>query len=141
MAPTELTTSSLLRRAADLLDEHPDLPAPVITAWSSGTLEVGWQLMNGDRADDQKAAVRQIVRAIGGKWDKTDHGAGSDMYFKRKLDGLNLTIYATREQICERVVVGEETVTIPAKPAEPERTEVRETVEWRCAPVLAEVSA
>ena len=39
--------------------------------------------------------------------------------------------------MCERIVKTE-AVTIPAMPAEPERVEVVERVEWRCDPLLVE---
>ena len=138
MTETKPTIASLLRRAADLIDAHPSLPEPVVTAYSSGNVDVSWQLMNNAEAkDDQKPVVRRIVKALGGPWDKREYG-GDTMYLNRKLDGLSLCIHVTREQVCERVVTGEETYTVPAKPAEPARIETRELVEWRCEPVLAE---
>jgi len=125
-----------LRAAADLLDAHPDLPTPVVTSFPSGTVDIAWQLMNSDVKDDQRRAVQQIVRAIGGRWEKREYG-GDVLYLDQTLDGIKLVIHVTREQVCERVVVGEETVKVPAVKAQPARTEVREVVEWRCEPVLA----
>ena len=131
-----ITTSALLRQAADLIDANPDLPVPVVTSYSSGTVNVGWQLMNSDAKDAQKSAVRKIVKTIGGKWDKRE--GGDVLYLSRKIDGLELTIFVDREQVCERIVTGTKTVTIPAKPAERARVVEVDEVEWRCEPVLAE---
>jgi hypothetical protein len=136
MNDTPSTITAALREAADLLDQHPDLPRPCIFAYTTGSVEVTWQLMNDDDAkDDQRAVAQRIVRAIGGKWDKNPWGDRFDL--ERKYRGLKLQIYTHREQVCERVVTGVETITIPAKPAEPEQTIEREKVEWRCQPLLA----
>jgi hypothetical protein len=58
---------------------------------------------------------------------------------------LNLSVFGYRDQVCERVVTGVETVTreVPdpeALAAVPtvEVTETVEQVEWRCGPLLAE---
>lgn len=127
--------------ASELIAAHPDLPLPCVFGYPhNGAVEVTWQLMNDDATrDDQRAAVQQIVRAIGGKWDK--HPWGDRFDFGRDYHGVKLEIYTHRDQVCERVVTGTETVTIPAKAAEPERTEERELVEWRCEPVLAEAAS
>jgi len=131
-----MNQSTMLRKAADLLDAHPDLPAPLISCFTSGRVDIAWQLMNDDdHKDDQRPAVQAIVRALGGKWTKMD--GGDTLYLNQVRDGIKLTICVTREQVCERVVKGTETVTVPAVEARPERTEEREIVEWRCEPVLA----
>ena len=131
-----ITTPALLRQAADLIEAHPGLPAPVVTSFSDGSVDVAWQLMNGDAKDDQKVAVRQIIKAIGGKWNKAD--GGDTLYLRSTRDGLKLSIYVTRDQVCERIVTGTKSVTIPAKPRVPARVVEVEDVEWRCEPVLAE---
>lgn len=136
-AATITTTADGLRAAADLLTAHPDLPTPCVFAYdSSGTIEVSWHLLSGDdnSTEAQKAAARAIITAIGGTWDKNPYGERFD--FERKYGPLDLQIYATRDAMCERVVVGSETVTVPAVQAQPERTEEREMVEWRCESLL-----
>lgn len=125
-----------LRAVAELIEAHPDLPAPMVTGYSSGRVEVDWFVNHDNQQRDTMLAIR---RGIGGTW----HKAPSETYYllRRDYAGAVLTIYADREQVCERVVVGTETVTIPAQPAveaQPERTEVREVVEWRCEPVIVE---
>lgn len=133
-----------LRAAANLIDAHPDLPEPFVVAYRSGRVEVTWQLMNIDEAkESQRDFAQQIIRALGGKWRKVPWDNRFDFEQERD-DGLVVQIYAHREQVCERRVVGTETVTVPASeavPAQPERTEEREIVEWDCAPVLSEVTS
>jgi hypothetical protein len=128
-----------LRVVADLIDAHPDLPLPCVWGYgSTGNVEVQWQLTHGEHKDEQRAMARVILRAIGGEWKKD---ASTELFsFDQRRDGLNLNVIAARDQICERVVTGTETVTIPAVEAQPERTEEREVVEWRCEPVMAEVT-
>lgn len=135
------TLADKLRAAADLIEAHPGLPVPVVFAYSSGQVDVTWQLMNGATKDTQRDAAQQILRAVGGKWQKKPWDDRFD--FEQDRDGLNLQIYTHRDQVCERRVVGTEAVTIPASeaiPAQPERTEEREIVEWDCSPVLAEAA-
>lgn len=137
---TERTTADKLRAVADLLDAHPDLPPPCVWSYAHSGVSVQWQLMNDDDAkDDQRAAARRIMRAIGGKWTKNPWGDRFD--FEQVVDGIKVEICASREQVCGRRVVGTEEVTHPAVEAQPERTETREVVEWDCSPVLAEAVA
>jgi hypothetical protein len=131
------TLAEKLHAAAALIEAHPDLPIPCVFAYSSSrTVEVTWQLMNDDdNKADQRTAAAAIVKALGGKWTKEPWGDRFDMRTTR--DGLKLEIFAHRDQVCERVVVGTETVVVPAVPAQPERIEERELVEWRCESLLA----
>lgn len=135
--------SEALRQAADLLEQHPQLPKAYVTAltYSTGevSVEVHWQLLIHDDLDvrGQKAAAAEIVRTLGGTWDKRDNGSSS-MSYRQQHDPLTLSITVTREAVCERVVVGTETVTVPAVEAQPERTEEREVVRWECRPLLAD---
>lgn len=128
-----------LRVATDLIAAHPNLPTPCVFAYSSGHVEVTWQLMNGDVRNDQKSAAQQIIRAIGGEWRKNPWDDRFD--FEQDYNGVALQIFTNRDQVCTRRVIGTETVTVPAVEARPERTEVREIVEWDCTPVLAEAAA
>lgn len=136
--------SDTLRAVAEFIEQHPDLPVPLVTIYDHRPeeAELDWFLTINGRADDeadQKAKATAIVRGIGGKWDKEPFG--DTMSFRRKHDGLNLSVQVERAAVCERIVTGTETVTIAAVEAQAERTEERELVEWRCEPLLAEVSA
>lgn len=130
---TNTTVADRLRAAADLIDRYPDLPTPMVTAYATGTVEVDWFTSHDE---DQPATLRQIRRTIGGTWEKVPSGT----YFtlRTEVDGLRLSIIADREQVCEAVVVGQETVTVPAVEAAPERTETRDVIEWRCEPLAGE---
>jgi hypothetical protein len=142
------TMSETLRAVADLLAAHPDLPLlPYVTLYGHRPerADLTWSLhINGNAIDaaDQKAKAALILRTLGGKWNKDFEWGDTDRAdFAQARDGLHLRVVVQRSAVCERVVVGEETVTLPAVEAQPERTATREVVEWRCEPVLAEVSA
>lgn len=132
---SEITAA--LREAADLLEQHPELPAPYINGSDWG-LSLDWQMMvkHGNNLSAQKATAAQVVQAIGGDWQKVE--LGDTFHFRQTHGLLRLDVYVDRPAVCERVVTGTETVTIPAVEAQPERVEEREVVEWRCQPLLAE---
>lgn len=134
MSDTTAVMATNLRAAADLMDEHPDLPVPYITTRHNGDVFFNWFLMHNDT--DQKTAAASIMRTLRGSWQKRERGNALD--FKSARPGLSLEFTVQREAVCTRRVVGTETVTIPAVEAQPERTEKRAVVEWDCAPVLAE---
>jgi len=135
-----------LRAAADLVElmAASDLPRPTVSSYSSGydAVDVQWFLQRKDSHEAQKAAAAGIMRAVRGDWVKSaGEWDGPVAEFEQERDGLKLSISVERDAVCERVVVGTETVTHPAKPAEPERTETVDKVEWRCEPVLSEATA
>jgi hypothetical protein len=134
---TQPTFAQKLRAVADLIEAHPDLPLPSVFAYQgSQKVDVSWQLMNNEATKQvQRAAAVQIVQTLGGSWDKSAWDDRFDLSTER--DGLDLKILSARDQVCERIVTGVETVTVPAVEAQPERTEEREVVEWRCEPLLA----
>jgi hypothetical protein len=137
---SDSTIPAALREAADLLDQHPELPAPYITTLSVGRARLAWYIaLDTKDLIAQKATAALIVKTLGGKWDKGERENDFDFCQRRGL--LNLHIQVDRPAVCERVVVGTETVTVPGKPAEPERTVEREKVEWRCQPLLADAEA
>ena len=128
-----------LREAAALVEAHPELPTPYVTSSSDGRAHVHWFLtMDGRTKVNQRGDAVRIMRAVGGKWDKETY---NEFSFQRRLGLLNLLIQVEREAVCERVVTGTEVVTVPAVAAEPERTEERDVVEWRCEPVLKAAAA
>lgn len=140
--PTLANHAAALRQVADLLDEHPDLPRPYVTMFTdSRRAEVHWYLHINDRGDldAQRQAAQKIIRDLGGTWAKDPRADG--MFLQCDHGLLKLEVAVMREAVCERVVTGTETVTVPAVKAQPERTETREVVEWKCAPVLAEGGA
>lgn len=130
-----------LRAASDYVAYLPnEVPDPTVTAepWS-GRISVKWHLSTTNGVTNQRATAVDIRRAIGGKWSKS--GSGDTLWLEHTTTWrdvrVDLTIFVDRSAVCERVVTAE-TVLIPAMPAEPERTEVVEHVEWRCDPILTE---
>ena len=130
--------AALAEAAALLADLPSNLPAPYVTAGSWGYADVHWQLMHDAEVSGQKLLAAAVIRALGGKWDKDP---GETFSFRQARGGLRLTVSVDRPAVCQPVVTGTETVTIPAVEAQPERTEVREIVEWRCEPLLADADA
>lgn len=136
---TTTTVSENLRAVADLIDAHPDLPLPFVTAYgASDEVEVKWYLhLRADMAG-QKAAAVQLVTMLGGKWDKSEDG---DIYaLDQARGGVKLHINVNRAAVCERVVTGTREVRVPAKPASDARIEIVEDVKWICSSLLAETS-
>lgn len=136
MTETSTTTKpaaiDAFRTAADLLEQHPNIPVPVVIR----TGLIYWHLYDWESYEGGVAAtVARIRRAIGGTWTKHEADDGKRLSFNR--DGYEISV--ERESVCTRRVVGTETVTLPAVEAQPERTEEREVVEWDCQPILAEV--
>jgi len=131
MTENQNVVVAAFRRAADLIERNPEVPAPAVG--SDGRLM--WWLYSWECPDGVPAMVAAIRRAVGGKWDKRETATMSgddEMVFER--EGYMVTV--KRESVCVRRVVGTETVTLPAVDAQPERTVEREVIEWDCEPVL-----
>lgn len=139
---TATIAAQSLSEAAALLAQHPDLPQPYITSRSDGTLDLDWMLhLHGRDEAEQKAMAARIVADIDGQWQKGQGDwSGPLALFSQRRGQLQLLVQVRRDAVCERVVVGTETVTIPAVEAQPARTEEREVVEWRCQPLLADAA-
>jgi hypothetical protein len=135
-----------LRAIADLIDAHPDLPQPYISAHSSSnTVEAKWYLhIWADDLTEQKATAAAIVSTLGGRWDKNERTYDDGLEFVQIRDGLSLEVVVNRAAVCERVVVGTHEVTVPAapevaaRPSTAERVETVEDVQWICSSLLAE---
>ena len=108
-----------LRALAAFVELHPELELP-----SKQTFYVF----------PEKTEVRKYARAFGKAKKRV-----SDSYFDLEKDFspaalLQATWY--REEVCEKVVVGTETVTEPVMVQQGTRTVTREKVEWKCPKVL-----
>jgi hypothetical protein len=126
-----------LRALADVLERHADLPLP-----SYGTAEYSpiYLAFFGAYAREELAAAARVMPCRLDK-DATEKWFNLDGW----LHGLRIQLTAVRDAVCERVVLGTETVvtTVPDPAVEVplvEVTEQREIVEWRCGPLLAEAS-
>lgn len=124
-----------LRVAAKWLEEHPEFNAYGVDASPSGVRITNY---SADTAEE----IAELVRRIGGRWDK-EH---DDSFFKARkeiAEGVVAEIAAWRENVCERVVVGQREIEVTepdpeAVAALPQvtQTKVIEDVEWRCPPLL-----
>ncbi|WP_020580151.1 hypothetical protein [Actinopolymorpha alba] len=129
-----------LRKLADLLEQHDEVPVPY---QGSSASPMTFHFLRS--SVDNRAAMAAAVRAFPGRLDKDARSNYFDL--SGQLDGLHVTFTAFRNEVCERVVVGTETVTRVIKDAEalakvPEVqvTEEVEIVEWRCGSLLADAA-
>lgn len=130
------TFAARLRVAAEWIEEHPEFGVYSVEA-RPGEVKVGnYSVTNAE-------ALGELVRTIGGRWDK-----GADETFFRArhkiAEGVVAEIAAWRKDVCERVVVGQREVEVTepdpeAVAALPKvtQTKVIEDVEWRCPQLLA----
>lgn len=91
--------------------------------------------------EDAAARLAALARAIPGRVEK--HADESWFGFTFDIDGgRKIQVYSSRSAVCERVVVGTETIETQVE-IEPAKTETklieREIVEWRCEPLLSRV--
>lgn len=119
--------AAALRALADLIEERPMLAGDPFTS-------VDLHLFPTSAAE-----MAALVRELGGNRQK-DHGDQFLMVVREFGAGVRIRIAGEREQVCEAVVVGTETVEVP-DPDAPKVTVERDVVEWRCAPVLGEAVA
>ena len=135
-----MSTAARLVSVAEILANLPaHIPHPYITAGDWGT-QISWYLTLDNKAKDeaeQKRLAAEIVRLHRGPWVKQERGE-SFAFENTNIPGVKLKVLVAREAVCERVVTGTERFTVPAMEAVPERTEIREIVEWRCEPLLVE---
>ena len=121
-----------IRHVCDKLEENPDLPNLFTDinyyAW-------GWD------HEDVKQVLTDLRRALGGKFDKEY----DDGYFRLKArhGDTRVEFIAQRDAICERKVVGTETVEVEeydkellAEVPKVTVTKEREIVEWICPETL-----
>lgn len=115
-----------LRALADLIEAKPELAGDPYT-------EIRLDIWLDD-ADE----LARLTRQLGGARSKV---ALSSMLVVRRDFGarVRLDLNAERDQVCEAVVVGTETVIVDevVQPAVTRPVEQqRDIIEWRCAPVL-----
>lgn len=123
------------RHLADLI-ESGQAPLPV-------NPQVSLFLSHGGApVDEQPAAARDLMRALGGgKYEKDVASGGSSLILRGSCAGLPVDIWVSRDAVCERVVTGTTTVTetVPVgEDTRPVKTVTREveTFEWRCGSLL-----
>ena len=73
--------------------------------------------------------MAEKVRAIGGTFVKRSDS--NYLTLLRDVGGIGIDVFASHERVCERVVVGTETVEI-TDPEAPKVSVTREVFEWKC---------
>jgi hypothetical protein len=138
MSSTPESMAANLRRLAEFIESEPD---------QFEKFRYAFHQINVFVDNQQDMAV--FARA-GLKHRATVEKDGSDDWFTVKLHFGEVVVHvnAHRDQVCERVVVGTETVTKTVKDPEAlaavpdiEVTEEVERFEWKCRPLLAEDGA
>jgi hypothetical protein len=122
-----------LRKLADALEAHPEIPMPGQGSSAGNPLLT---YFFGDDAREQMAAAR---RALG-----CPFGKGVDekwLKLNGQMEGLHLQLYAGRDAVCTRRVVGTEEREVEEEitPAVTEKVvKTIEIVEWDCHPILGD---
>ena len=128
---TELASN--LREFADFLDNHgQDIP--------DVTVDVSSRVWSWTSAGDVPTAIALALRA-GMKGADEVTKEYSDNYFRLYLSfgGLQYRVLCDRDEVCERTVVGTETVmeSVPPEGEWTEQAVEKDIVEWVCNPLLA----
>ncbi len=111
-----------LRALADLIEAKPELAGDPYT-----DVQLNLWVKEADE-------LAHLTRMVGGARSKED--MGKFLTVRRDFGArVYLDLNAKREEVCEAVVVGMETVEIPDRDA-PKITVQRVKTEWRCAPIL-----
>jgi hypothetical protein len=116
-----------LRDLANWLDVHPEAPIA-----SFGTL-IDLDVSVYGATKEQLVALARKPGA--GPFSK---GYSSSLFELTRSfgGGVRYSACGDREQVCERVVVGEETVEVPEQPYVAAHTETRPITEWKCHPLI-----
>lgn len=130
-------TAVLLRAIAAWIDSHPDANVDAVsidTVLGPATVRYYGIRDAVDLADH--------ARRIGGAWQKDADDVGLFRLRQEIAPGVFYELIANREDVCERVQVGEETVTEPDPSSTtavklPMVERVVPVYEWRCASILA----
>lgn len=123
------------RHIADLI-ESGQAPIPM-------NIHVSFSVGRQDEEDPAGAAA-ELRRALGGgHYSKKEGGGGAYLYLEGMCGGLPVQLWLDRNAVCERRVVGTDTVTEVVRVGEdtrPVETVTREVerVEWVCSPLLAD---
>lgn len=125
-----------LRQLADALEQHPELNLPF-----NGRTPESNIFVTTAGGGDPRGQVAAWARVLPGRKDKRERGEYLDLH--GAFRGLHIKVIANREAVCEKVVIGTETVTeivpdpvyIASAPMIERETE-REIVEWVCPPSI-----
>lgn len=132
-----------LRALAQWVEDHPEIDVPYqAKSVATQAFTIGAHSWNSETETEQDVAevFASMVKALGGSRAK-DADDGYMRVTRKFGPGVALEVWASRNEVCEAVVVGTETVIENeiVEPAVTRRVEKqRDIVEWRCAPVLAD---
>lgn len=120
--------ANALRSLADFIEDKPELAG----AYSN------LRILVSAGGEDEMA---RLVRQLGGARTKE----GTDKYLCVVRDfgaDVAIEVFTHREEVCEAVVVGTETVEIPDPDVDvPTITVERDVIRWECSPVLSQAVA
>ncbi len=132
-----------LRALADFITANSQLAEPLAPY-------IGFHYVAAWGTPDQKTLVAELVKAGARFPGATVDKHYFDNYFNVDIrfgDEVTLHVSGDRDAVCERVVVGTDTVTkrvkdpeLLAQVPEIDVTETVDRVEWRCWPLLAETT-
>lgn len=128
-----------LQEVANWLNEHAADLDGVYVDWN----DVGVSMQVGYGLGDPVEAMANVTRLLSaGAPFGSVRKQYDDKYLRvfRMFGTVEVEAWTMRELVCERRVVGFETVEVP-DPDAPLVTVEREIVEWACHPILSEVSA
>lgn len=122
-------TAAGLRALADFIEAHPELPAPAYLhkphIWCP-------------RGDEIAAIIRA---ALADDVEVVKHYSEVQRNVGLRFGPLQAMALVNKAEVCERVVVGTETVRVPdpayIPPATPMVETTVEVTKWRCRPLLA----
>lgn len=155
-----------LHEIAEFLDQHPEVPLPYMGSYISGDLMPTLAIYLNS-TEDQRATLAGIARAMGTA-EKIADDKLERLSVVRRFSGVALVAVADRREVCERVVIGTETVQVEedacpkcsnaltidgdgamvcsddsshyraAQPGKRVATTEREIVKWECTSLLAD---
>jgi hypothetical protein len=125
----QVTLAARLHAAADYIAARPELSVHQIDIDGGRAIVRNFGM---NTADD----LARTAKALGGRWEKIE---SRELFrlAREVADGVIVELVAWRSAVCERVVVGKETVEVP-DPDAPTIEVERDIVEWRCQPILAD---
>jgi hypothetical protein len=130
--PLHIQQADGLRALADMIEQNPAVAPMMLSTLPRMLVSVGHL---GDPSEELLAFLR-----AGGSAARKNYDSDNWMAVDVDFGAVGLYVYTSRDQVCERVVTGTETVTkLVPDPAAPmvEVTEQVEQVEWRCSSLLA----
>jgi len=128
--PTSGELAAGLRALADFIDAHPDLPYPTYLRWPSVWCPT---------SADEVAALIRAAKAAGIPVEKRHSATQRNVAFQ--FGAVKAEALVNKEEVCERVVVGQKVELVPdptyIPPDVPLVEQVVDVTEWRCLPLLA----